>query len=60
MLTSFQNQLATLFLDRFNNYLTDEVFAEHNGISVDFAKAMIAEGKYWHEFRVQMLKGCTQ
>ena len=33
------------YLDYANNYLTSEVFAEHRGISVTFAKALIQEGR---------------
>jgi hypothetical protein len=34
--------LTNVWLDWFNNYITLEKFAEHNGINVDQAKALIA------------------
>ena len=37
--------LIKVYLDRVNNYLTDEKFAEHNGLSVDHAVKLIELAK---------------
>lgn len=42
-------QLQAAYLDYINNYLTIEVYAEHNGLSVEEAKQIIAIGKGLHE-----------
>lgn len=44
--------LIDKYLDRVNNYLSVDVFAEHNGISREFAVAMLAEGERLHEENV--------
>jgi len=49
--------LRELYLDWVNNYLTVEKFAEHNEISPDLARFLIANGKMLHETHVSMLKG---
>lgn len=36
-----REQLIALYLDRVNNYLTDDVFAEHNGLTTDEARRLI-------------------
>lgn len=38
-----------LYLDRINNYLTTEIFAEHNGLTLAQAHALLALGKSIHE-----------
>ncbi len=45
--------LADLYLDRFNDYLTDEKFAEHHGLTVEAAKLVLQAGKICHEQRVE-------
>ncbi len=47
---------AEMYLDWFNNFLTHEVFAGYYGISVTFAKSLIAEGKRIHENNVENMK----
>ena len=41
--------LTTAYLDFKNNYLSVEVFAEHNQISVELATLIIKEGRIKHE-----------
>ena len=41
--------LADLYLDWFNNFLSIEAFAAHNGITEEHAQALIDLGKYYHE-----------
>lgn len=48
--------LIAAYLDRVNNFLTLECFAEHYGISEEFARHLIAEGKRLHEQNVELLK----
>lgn len=43
--------LADLYLDYFNNYLTVEKFAEHNGMEVADAKALLEIGRRYQEQR---------
>ena len=47
----------TAFLDFFNNYMTIEKYAEHNGISTADANNLIDAGRKYHEQRV---KHCRQ
>lgn len=37
----FDSKLNDIYLDWVNNYVTYEKFAEHNGVSVEFAKELI-------------------
>jgi len=39
------NEIETMYLDYFNNYLTIDKFAEHNQISWFSAKSIINKGK---------------
>jgi len=39
------NQIETMYLDYFNNYLTIDKFAEHNQISWFSAKSIINKGR---------------
>ena len=39
------NEIETMYLDYFNNYLTIDKFAEHNSISWISAKSIITKGK---------------
>jgi len=41
-------QIIDFYLDWFNNYLTIEKIAEHHGLEVDEAKALITMGRYMH------------
>lgn len=49
--------LRAAFLDRFNNYLTDEKYAEHNEIDVETARAIIAIGRKLHEEYCELVNG---
>lgn len=39
------NEIETMYLDYFNNYLTIDKFAEHNQISWFSAKSIINKGR---------------
>lgn len=52
----FEEKLRELYLDRVNNYLTTERFAEHNGLELDEATAILMIGKACHERYVEMVK----
>tara|TARA_R100000697_G_scaffold123752_1_gene158139 strand:- start:1677 stop:1880 length:204 start_codon:yes stop_codon:yes gene_type:complete len=41
--------IINLYLDWVNNYLSLEVFAEHNQISIKLASLIIKEGRILHE-----------
>jgi hypothetical protein len=45
MKTSAKEFAQTFYLEWVNNYLTVEKIAEHHGISVEFANALINEGR---------------
>ena len=47
----------TAFLDYFNNYLTIENYAEHNGISTADANKLIYAGRKYQE---QYVKHCRE
>ena len=48
----WKQDLIDLYLDRWNNYLTDELFAEHREITLEHAQQLIAMGKfYYHDGR---------
>jgi len=51
-----ESKLRKEYLEYRNNYLTVESFAEHRGISIEFATAMITEGDRLHEEYVEMVK----
>ena len=48
-MTSLQKKIYDMRLDRFNNYLTTERFAEYYEISVNLAEAIINEGNLLEE-----------
>jgi len=48
-------QVIDFYLDWFNNYLTVEKLAEHHGLAVDDAKALINMGRYMHRRHVEMM-----
>lgn len=50
---SIQKQLIFMYLDRFNNYLTDRKFAEDYNLSTKDAKTLLQMGKEFHEENVQ-------
>ena len=51
-----ESKLRKEYLEYRNNYLTVESFAEHRGISTEFARAMLTEGDRLHEEYVDMVK----
>tara|TARA_R110000764_G_scaffold233143_1_gene325869 strand:- start:499 stop:690 length:192 start_codon:yes stop_codon:yes gene_type:complete len=48
-------QVIDFYLDWFNNYLTVDKIAEHHGLDVDDAKALISMGRYMHHRHVEMM-----
>ncbi len=48
-------QLIDFYMDWFNNYLTVEKIAEHHGIGVDDAEALIKMGRYMHQRHVETM-----
>jgi hypothetical protein len=54
---NIKEQLVQMYLDWVNNYLTVEVFAEHYGLSVPTAQAMIDLGR---EFRMDLIESQTE
>tara|TARA_R110000851_G_scaffold86723_3_gene188846 strand:- start:1535 stop:1723 length:189 start_codon:yes stop_codon:yes gene_type:complete len=48
-------QVIDFYLDWFNNYLTVEKIAEHHGLDVDDAKALISMGRHMHYRHVEMM-----
>ena len=49
-------QLADLYLEWFNNYLTVEKFAEHYQVTEKDAQQMLHNGRRYHEERVERSK----
>ena len=45
-----------LYLDFVNNYLTLSAYADHNGLTVEQAKALIDLGRECHESYCNMMK----
>ena len=50
----------TAYLDYFNNYLTIEKYAEHNGISTADAKKLIDAGRKYHEKHVKLCRALKE
>lgn len=48
-MTQARDYLEALYLDRFNNYLTDTLFAEHNGMTEAQALELLAIAKSVYE-----------
>ena len=48
------------FLDYFNNYVTIEKYAEHNGISTADAKILIDAGRKYHEQNIDICRKETE
>jgi hypothetical protein len=46
------DQLQAFYLDYFNNYLTVDCIAEHNGMAKEHANELIKMGRLIHEIRV--------
>tara|TARA_R110002167_G_scaffold363069_1_gene582813 strand:+ start:366 stop:554 length:189 start_codon:yes stop_codon:yes gene_type:complete len=53
--TLMSTQVIDFYLDWFNNYLTIDKIAEHHGLDVDDAKALISMGRYMHNRHVDMM-----
>ena len=51
---SIKESLKALYLDYFNNYLTIELFAEHNGLNYYEAFELLRIGKKYHELAVKV------
>ena len=49
-------QLADLYLEWWNDWLTLERFAEYHGVSVDDAEALINMGRQYHDQRAARIK----
>jgi hypothetical protein len=49
-------QLADLYLEWWNDWLTLERFAEYQGVSVDDAEALINMGRQYHDQRAARIK----
>ena len=49
-------QLADLYLEWFNNYLTVEKFAEHYQVTEKDAVNLLSYGRRYHEKRVERSK----
>tara|TARA_B110000261_G_scaffold79412_1_gene91368 strand:+ start:1076 stop:1255 length:180 start_codon:yes stop_codon:yes gene_type:complete len=54
--TLMSTQVIDFYLDWFNNYLTIDKIAEHHGLDVDDAKALINMGRYMHNKHVDMME----
>jgi hypothetical protein len=50
------DQLIAFYLDWFNNYLTVEKIAEHHGLDLNDAKALISIGMYMHYKDVEIME----
>lgn len=53
---SIQLQLQKAYLDRWNNYYTDEVWAEHNDLTIEEATTILNLGAQIHEKLVARYK----
>lgn len=53
---SIQKQLIDMYLERFNNYLTDRKFAEDYGLHIDHAVMILRMGKELQEENVDFFK----
>ena len=49
--------LRAAYLDYINNYNLFAVYADHNGLTVEQAKALIQLGRECHESCCNMMKG---
>lgn len=48
-----KKHLIEFYLERVNDYLTDEKIAEHKGLTISETKALIKAGKKYHEQNVR-------
>lgn len=48
--------LIQIFREKFNEYLSYEKFAEHNGITVSEAKYLVKQGRKYHDREVRRQK----
>ena len=48
-------QVIDFYLDWLYNYLTVDKIAEHHGLDVDDAKALISMGRYMHHRHVEIM-----
>lgn len=55
-MTIFQQSLIAYYLSYTNDYLTLARYAEDLGISIEFARAILKEGKHLHELKVELLR----
>ena len=55
-MNALQQQIETMYLDWVNNFLTVNAFAEHYGISVRIATAIIEEGRATDNFTAEGVK----
>ena len=46
-------QVIDFYLDWVNNYLTIEKIAEHHGLDVDDARALITMGRFMHHRHIK-------
>lgn len=53
-------QLADLYLEWWNDWLTLERFAEFHGVSVDDAEALINMGRQYHNQRAVRIKAVNE
>jgi hypothetical protein len=53
------DQLQAFYLDYFNNYLTVDRIAEHNGMTKEHAQELINMGRIIHETRVEAWNYCA-
>ena len=53
----FSDKLREVYLDWVNNYLSVDVFAEHNGLTYAQALDLIEVGRDCHNAYIEMLKG---
>ena len=56
---SLKEKMLAAYLDRVNNFLTLEMFAEHYGISESLASSMISEMAEYNEFLASIEKAKT-
>ncbi len=47
-------QVIDFYLDWVNNYLTVEKIAEHHGLDVDDARALITMGRFMHHRHIEV------
>ena len=53
IMSPIKEQLAALYLDYFNNYLTHAKFAEHNGLTLYDTGRLLDLGKAYHQEMVE-------